>query len=201
MCFAQRWRVNGTDILSTWIAIRTSFIAVLIRDTVFEDRERNGIQTFIGCSNSCKSVCFAALSLIVTATAIAVPCAAETLLEALASTYQYSPTIDAERARQRARDEDIARAESGYRPDISATSTVGREQNTIRTQFPNVGIKSLTSPRGWSVDLVQPVFRGFQTTNAVNATEASGSGRARDTEERRTAGIARCCNGIRRCRA
>ena len=43
----------------------------------------------------------------------------------------------------------------------------------MRTQFPNVGVKSLTSPRGWSVDLVQPIFRGFQTTNAVNATEAT----------------------------
>ena len=62
------------------------------------------------------------------------PCAAETLLDALAGAYQYSPTIDAERARQRARDEDIARANSGYRPDISATSVVGREQTITQTQ-------------------------------------------------------------------
>ena len=115
----------------------------------------------------------ATIAVLVGAVVEAQPSAAETLLDALAGAYQYSPTIDAERARQRARDEDIARAESGYRPDISATSTVGREKTTIRTQFPNVGVKSLTSPRGWSVDLVQPVFRGFQTTNAVNATEAS----------------------------
>jgi len=103
------------------------------------------------------------------------PCAAETLLDALAGAYQYSPTIDAERARQRARDEDIARANSGYRPDISATSVVGREQTITQTQsgILNAGNrKSITSPRGYSIDLVQPIFRGFQTTNAVNAAEA-----------------------------
>ena len=115
----------------------------------------------------------ATIAVLVGAVVEAQPSAAETLLDALAGAYQYSPTIDAERARQRARDEDIARAESGYRPDISATSTVGREQNITRTQSsPNGGVKSINSPRGWSVDLVQPVFRGFQTTNAVNATEA-----------------------------
>jgi outer membrane protein len=100
--------------------------------------------------------------------------AAETLLDALASTYHYSPTLDAERARQRARDEDIARANSGYRPDISATGIVARDRTTTDVQGPLAGTrrKSLTSPRGYSIDLVQPIFRGFQTTNAVNAAEA-----------------------------
>jgi outer membrane protein len=115
-------------------------------------------------------------------------CAAETLLDALSAAYQYSPTIDAERARQRARDEDIARANSGYRPDISATSVVGREQTITKTQSPGLGIggKSLTSPRGYSFDLVQPIFRGFQTTNAVNAAEAqdrAGRETLRQTEQ------------------
>ena len=38
---------------------------------------------------------------------------AETLNEALAAAYQYSPRLDAERARLRATDEDVARAMSG----------------------------------------------------------------------------------------
>jgi outer membrane protein len=119
----------------------------------------------------------ATIAVLVGAVVEAQPSAAETLLDALAGAYQYSPTIDAERARQRARDEDIARAESGYRPDISSTSTVAREKTITRTQslggIPSTSVNSLTSPRGWSVDLVQPVFRGFQTTNAVNASEAA----------------------------
>jgi len=100
---------------------------------------------------------------------------AETLIDALSGAYEYSPTLDAERARQRARDEDIARANSGYRPDISANANVGRQIQWSRLQpQPAAGTqKSLTSPRGYGVDLVQPLFTGFQVTNAVNSAEAA----------------------------
>jgi len=112
------------------------------------------------------------------------PSSAETLLDALSSAYQYSPTLDAERARQRARDEDIARANSGYRPDISASASVGRQGTWIRS--PSGNANGTTSPRGYSLDLVQPIFRGFQVTNAVNAAEASdraGRETLRQTEQ------------------
>ncbi|MBA2127517.1 channel protein TolC [Hyphomicrobium methylovorum] len=109
---------------------------------------------------------------------------AETLIDALAAAYQYSPTLDAERSRQRARDEDIARANSGYRPDISASASVGRQQNWTRSRAGNTN--SIGSPRGYSVDLVQPVFTGFQVTNAVNSAEATdraGRETLRQTEQ------------------
>jgi outer membrane protein len=131
--------------------------------------------------------CLLAVMVVFAAVALgARTCSAETLLDALAGAYQYSPTIDAERARQRARDEDIARANSGYRPDISATSVVGREQTITRTPVPGAGGKNIGSPRGYSFDLVQPIFRGFQTTNAVNAAEAqdrAGRETLRQTEQ------------------
>lgn len=117
------------------------------------------------------------------------PCAAETLLDALAGAYQYSPTIDAERARQRARDEDIARANSGYRPDVNFTSSVAREQTITQTPVLGAGRKNFifsNSPRGYSFNLTQPIFRGFQTTNAVNAAEAqdrAGRETLRQTEQ------------------
>ncbi len=119
-------------------------------------------------------------------------CAAETLIDALAATYQYSPTLDAERARQRARDEDIARANSGYRPDINASANVGREGNWSTSTSGSVlpgqsrNQHSVTSPRGYALDLVQPVFTGFQVTNAVNAAEATdraGRETLRQTEQ------------------
>ena len=44
---------------------------------------------------------------------------AETLQEALAATYGYNPRLDAERAFQRATDEDVGRSRSGYRPTIT----------------------------------------------------------------------------------
>jgi len=109
---------------------------------------------------------------------------AETLIDALSAAYQYSPTLDAERARQRARDEDIARANSGYRPDINLSASVGRQGTWTKSPVGNSS--SVTSPRGYGVDLVQPVFTGFQVTNAVNAAEATdraGRETLRQTEQ------------------
>jgi outer membrane protein len=114
------------------------------------------------------------------------PSFAETLLDALAATYQYSPTLDAERARQRARDEDIARAKSGYRPDINASANVGREGSWTKGKPAFGNDHSVTSPRGYAIDAVQPLFTGFQVTNAVNAAEATdraGRETLRSTEQ------------------
>ncbi len=93
---------------------------------------------------------------------------AETLTDTLSQAYRYSPLLDAQRATLRATDEDVARANSGYRPDIRGSVDVGRERTNVRP-----GTGSTTSPRGYTLQMVQPVFRGFQTTNAVNAAEAA----------------------------
>jgi len=98
------------------------------------------------------------------------PAAAESLLEALAATYGYNPRLDAQRAFQRATDEDVARAMSGYRPTITGNADVGLERSDIR---PTNFLDGVTKPRGYGVDLVQPIFRGFRTYNAVNAAEAN----------------------------
>lgn len=98
---------------------------------------------------------------------------AETLIDTLSATYQYSPTLDAARAQQRARDEDIARANSGYRPDINASANVGRERTRTVSPVPGGTGTNVGSPRGYAIDLVQPLFTGFQVTNAVNAAEAN----------------------------
>jgi len=114
-------------------------------------------------------------------------CAAETLLDALSSAYQYSPTLDAQRATLRALDESISIANSGYRPDINASAFAGRQgQWTLNPSIsipcppPSTGAclqdtntHGVTSPRGYAITAVQPIFRGFQTTNAVNAAEAT----------------------------
>ncbi|MFT3731345.1 MAG: TolC family outer membrane protein [Hyphomicrobium sp.] len=98
---------------------------------------------------------------------------AETLIDALAAAYQYSPTLDAARAQQRARDEDIARANAGYRPDINASANVGRQRIGTVSPIPGQSGHSVGSPRGYAFDIVQPLFTGFQVTNAVNAAEAN----------------------------
>ena len=95
---------------------------------------------------------------------------AETLLEALSATYGYNPRLDAQRAFQRATDEDVARAMSGYRPTITANADVAMERSDLRPSSSQDGV---TNPRGYGVQLVQPIFRGFQTYNAVNSAEAN----------------------------
>jgi outer membrane protein len=90
-----------------------------------------------------------------------------TLDEALASAYEYNPRIDAERARLRATDEEVPIAKSGYRPDIAAGADVGYRNTNI-----SPGSSQSQSPRGWGVSLAQPIFRGFQVTNAVSQAES-----------------------------
>ncbi len=93
-----------------------------------------------------------------------------TLDEALAAAYEYNPRIDAERARLRATDEDVARAMSGYRPTITGDADVSYRYTNTRPDTP--GNEGGLKPRGYGVSLTQPIFRGFQTTNAVSQAES-----------------------------
>jgi len=107
---------------------------------------------------------------------------AESLNQALSATYQYNPQIDAQRARLRATDEQVAIAMSGYRPKINANGDINWQHQTNR---PFSIADGVTRPAGYSVDLVQPIFTGLQTTNAVRAAEATvraGRQTLRDTE-------------------
>ena len=93
-----------------------------------------------------------------------------TLDEALAAAYEYNPRIDAERARLRATDEDVARAMSGYRPTITGDADVSYRHTNTRPNTP--GSDGSLNPRGYGISLTQPIFRGFQTTNAVSQAES-----------------------------
>ena len=100
----------------------------------------------------------------------AAPASAESLKDALSAAYGYNPRLDAQRAFQRATDEDVARAMSGYRPTVTGNADIGIERNDQR---PSSILDGVTKPRGYGVDAVQPIFRGFRTYNAVNNAEAN----------------------------
>ena len=100
------------------------------------------------------------------------PAAAQSLRDALASAYQYNPRLDAERARQRATDEEVARAHSGYRPTVSGSADVSYSRTD--TKPPGTGSTSgETHPKGYGVTATQPIFRGFRTLNGVRVAEAT----------------------------
>lgn len=98
---------------------------------------------------------------------------AETLNEALASAYQYNPRLDAERARLRATDEEVTRARSGFRPVITGSADINYQHSRTRQVGVPGSIHNDFSPKGYGVDLVQPVFSGFRVINAVNESEAN----------------------------
>ena len=98
------------------------------------------------------------------------PARSENLLDALAAAYRYNPQLDAERARLRATDEGVAQAMSNFRPQIDLRADAGHQNVQTKPGSFNEGG---TNPRGYSLELVQPLFRGFRSTNAVNEAEAA----------------------------
>ena len=102
---------------------------------------------------------------------------AESLIDAFADAYRYNPQLDAQRATLRATDEDVNQAYGTLRPRVTLSADAGRQRTEVELpaalQRQSTNQSGTTSPRGYSIQLIQPVFRGFQTINAVNETEAA----------------------------
>ena len=95
---------------------------------------------------------------------------AETLQQALSSAYKFNPRLDAARATLRATDEEVPRAMSGFRPQVVGNADTGYQLQTTR---PSTGGKTESNPRGYSVDMQQPLFKGFRVVNTVREAEAT----------------------------
>src|SRR5262245_26667449 len=111
------------------------------------------------------------------------PASAETLEQALTDAYLINPVLNAERARLRATDEQVALAKSGLRPFISASgdtafmntsNEVSTPRNSLSRAIGSSAFPEGTShPRGWSVQLTQPLFEGFQNLNAIRQAKST----------------------------
>nr|WP_136626211.1 TolC family outer membrane protein [Bradyrhizobium macuxiense] len=95
---------------------------------------------------------------------------AEGLPEALVKAYQTNPQLNAERARQRATDENVPQALAGYRPQIAASLSVGLQ--AVRDLLPGNVIQTATL-KPWQIGLTvtQTLFNGFKTANSVRVAE------------------------------
>ncbi|WP_298241696.1 TolC family outer membrane protein [uncultured Bradyrhizobium sp.] len=95
---------------------------------------------------------------------------AEALPDALAKAYQTNPQLNAERARQRATDENVPAALAGYRPQIVASLSAGLQ--TVRNLLPDNTIQT-GNLKPWiiGVTVTQTLFNGFRTANNVRAAE------------------------------
>jgi len=93
---------------------------------------------------------------------------AETIAGALTKAYSGNPQLGADRARQRATDEQVPQAKSGWRPSVTANANVGKTwQDTSVT-----GSREFV-PGGFQIQLSQPVFDGFRTEHATRQAEAT----------------------------
>lgn len=100
----------------------------------------------------------------------AAPARCESLQEALAKAYQSNPQLNAERARQRATDENVPQAMAGYRPQIIASLSAGLQ--AVRNLLPDNTMQSATlKPWTIGVTVTQTLFNGFKTANSVRVAE------------------------------
>jgi outer membrane protein len=107
---------------------------------------------------------FGAGSLLAALALAATPAAAETLADAIALAYRTNPTLQAQRAQQRALDETYVQARAGFRPSLNASGSMGyQNQGSGRTE-------SNTASAGLSAS--QPIYTGGRVTAAVDAAEA-----------------------------
>src|SRR5690606_38489500 len=113
-------------------------------------------------------------AIVLAATVVVAPAgqaSAESLRQALAAAYKFNPRLDAERARLRATDEEVPRARSGYMPQVFGSADAGYQHQ--RTRGGGVTDNRETHPRGYGVDLSQPIFSGFRTLNSVREAEST----------------------------
>lgn len=93
---------------------------------------------------------------------------AESLLDAMRAAYENNPALLAERARQRADDEALPQALSGYRPTVSLDGSVGRLKQRQARPITHNDLEQ----RNVAVTVSQPIFRGFRTINATRRARA-----------------------------
>ena len=116
---------------------------------------------------------------------VAVPASAETLADALALAYQNNPTLQAQRATQRALDESYVQARTGWRPTLGAqftaqwaetqTPVAGRGVDLtgdgVPDSFGTGGVRRSNRGTG-GLSFTQPLWTGGRTAASVNAANA-----------------------------
>jgi outer membrane protein len=102
---------------------------------------------------------------------ICLPAGAETLEQALVQSYQNNPQLNAQRAAARATDENVAIALGGYRPRVTATSSLSEVylENVARGAGRTAGENAVTTVGATGT---QTLFNGFQTGNRTRQAES-----------------------------
>ena len=119
-------------------------------------------------------------ALALTCISLSAPAAADTLREALVSTYETNPTLQAARANQRATDEDVNINRSQGLPSVNVTAT--------HIEFLRQSANSFTAPSrnlGVNAQLTVPIYSGGAVKNGTRAAKervSAGQADLRGTE-------------------
>ncbi|MCR5879964.1 TolC family outer membrane protein [Phenylobacterium sp. J367] len=126
-------------------------------------------------SKSLRGRLMAAIFSVGAAGAVAAPVAAETLADAIAAAYESNPTLQAQRASQRALDESYVQARTGWRPTLNVSGQAA--WSDVRTPR-----EALTSPLqrtivdgnsgSTTITFSQPIWTGGRVAAAVSAANA-----------------------------
>lgn len=132
-----------------------------------------------------RSRALASVALIAITAGLAAPAWAETLQEAIALAYRTNPTLQAQRAQQRALDEAVPQARAGLRPTVSAGSSASYQRRDL-PNTPGVDINgdgvfevlpsdniSETDSVGASISLEQTLYSGGRLARGIDAAQAS----------------------------
>jgi len=123
----------------------------------------------------CERARIAALGLGLAALAMG-PAAAETLADAIAEAYQNNPPLQAQRAAQRALDENYVQARAGWRPTLTLQATAFYQE--IRTpeselfRFQRFSTRERGNSAQAQLAFSQPIWTGGRTAAAVTAANA-----------------------------
>ncbi len=95
----------------------------------------------------------------------------ETLEQAWIAAYRHNPSLEAERARLRALDEQVSIALSNWRPNIDFTAGAGKTYQEIPPQRGFAGTNYNSGTVNYGVEVTQPLFRGFRTLAETKAAK------------------------------
>ena len=96
---------------------------------------------------------------------------AQTLEEALVLAYENNPTLQAQRARLRAVDEEVPEALAGWRPSIEIAGEVGATYSRTDGMIPNAGSHTVV-PYGVGLSAVAPIYQGGRVSAQVESAES-----------------------------
>src|SRR5436190_3489233 len=120
------------------------------------------------------------------AASIAAPAGAETLADAIALAYQNNPTLQAQRATQRALDENYVQARTGWRPTLNLGGSVGYSETRVPAAAGGSGVDRNgdgipdpvpgqifeTNSARIGLTFTQPLWTGGRVAAAVSAANA-----------------------------